>query len=54
MEDKYKSRTKGMIPISKMATAHIINAIKKVSKLKYYDPAMKAKLQAELDRRAGK
>lgn len=54
MEDKYKSITKGSIPISQMNTVHIINAIKKVSKLANYDPAMKAKLEDELKRRAGK
>jgi hypothetical protein len=54
MKDKYKSITKGMIPIEKMHPVHIINAIKKVSKLSNYDPVMKAKLQEELKRREGK
>lgn len=54
MEDKYKSKTKGSIPISQMHTVHILNAIKKVSKLQNYDPVMKAKLEDELKRREGK
>jgi hypothetical protein len=54
MGEKYKSKAKGSIDIEKMHTAHIVNAIKKVSKLATYDPAMKAKLEAELKRRAGK
>ncbi len=54
MKEKYKSMTKGMIPIEKMHTVHIHNAIKKVSKLRYYDPVMKAKLQEELKRRETK
>lgn len=54
MTDKYKSRTKGKIPIEKMHPVHIKNAIKKVSKLSSYDPVMKAKLQEELKRRETK
>lgn len=54
MKETYKSITKGKIPIEKMHPVHIANAIKKVSKLTSYDPAMKAKLEAELKRRADK
>lgn len=54
MTDKYKSKAKGMIPIEKMHSIHIKNAIKKTYKLATYDPIMRAKLEAELKRREGK
>lgn len=54
MKDKYKSSSKGAIPLEKMHPTHIMNAIKKVSTLKHFDPVMKAKLQEELKRREGK
>lgn len=51
---KYKSKTRGTIPIEKMHTVHIMNAIKKCSKLSSYDPVTKKLLQEELKRRVNK